>query len=214
MLCLAQLGANGGLHQSRLLQIGFFNVVKKKGYRDNAVQLSVTERRRLKRAFYRWHIHHDSFGIDPASDYFEDDDAVHDASDGITDEVKARLFLLSFPPWEIEEIASLANYLFERYRKLINGKELREDFVPSFQFGDAMLQLARPDITTSDFEIKGYFLSLGPSFFPKSSASPIQLKHVVCSCIMPIITHFRAWRNYSHGPAKAFLSRRAWSRIC
>lgn len=94
------------------------------------------------------------------SECLEDDDVTSDVLDGInTDEDDARLFLLLSRPWEIEEIASFANYAFERYQNLITGKELRKDFVPSSPINNAIME--------SDFPIKGYcdhFLSLGPSF--------------------------------------------------
>ena len=85
-----------------------------------------------------------------------------------TDEEDARLFLLSSPPWKIEEIASFANYAFERYRTLVIGKELRKDFVPFSQINNAILESTPSGITFCDLPIKGYcdhFLSLGPNFF-------------------------------------------------
>lgn len=133
---------------------------------DDAFQPSLTERRRLKRALYRWQIHHNLFGTATAGEYPEDDDVASDVSDGHSGEEAAALFLLLFPPWEIEEIASLVNYSFERYRKLITGKELRKYFVVPHEMKDAMMKSARPE--TASYPMEGYcnhFLSLGPSFF-------------------------------------------------
>ncbi len=128
---------------------------KIESYSGNTFQLSLTERRRLKRAVYRWQIHYNSFGIATAGECLEeDDDAVSDVSDGmITGEEDARLFLLSFPPWKIEEIASFANYAFERYRTLVIGKELRKDFVPFSQINNANLESTPSEITFYDLPI-------------------------------------------------------------
>jgi hypothetical protein len=127
---------------------------KIKSYSGNTFQLSLTERRRLKRAVYRWQIHYNLFGIASAGECLEEGDAVSDVSDGmITDEEDARLFLLSFPPWEIKEIASFTNYVFERYRTLVIGKELRKDFVPFSQINNAILESTPSEITFCDLPI-------------------------------------------------------------
>lgn len=121
---------------------------KIKSYSGNTFQLSLTERRRSKRAVYLWQIHYNLFGIATAGECLEEYDAVSDVSDGmVPDEEDARLFLLSFPPWEIEEIASFANQAFERYRKLVVGKELRKDFVPFSQINNAILESTPSEIT-------------------------------------------------------------------
>ena len=125
----------------------------------------------MKRALYRWQIHCNLFGTSPAGEHPEDDNDDDDAfyvPYGRTGEDEAALFLLSFRPWEIEEIASLVNYSFEWYRKLIIGKGFCKDLIPSYEFNGVMKNAMRPRTASNDSLIRSccnHFLSLGPSFF-------------------------------------------------
>ena len=61
-------------------------------YVSNFAQLSLTERRRLKRAVYRWQIHFNLFGKDPQADSSEEQQSVSHMSDEFTEEEEAALF--------------------------------------------------------------------------------------------------------------------------
>ena len=116
-------------------------------------ELLLTERRRLRRVFYRWQIYFNLFGVDPPNSHNNSLNARSQAPmDG--------LFLMSFRSWEIEEITSVINYAFERYWTLIAEERYRKKSV-------SIKSVGRFDVTSWNKvtgSLSEYYLNRGPCF--------------------------------------------------
>lgn len=91
------------------------------------IMLSITERKRLLRAYYRLQTYHNIFG---APEYQSGDKSMklrqnRWQDEGFSVEEVWRLFFSSMPLWEVEELASTWAYLFKRYVPII--QEISDD---------------------------------------------------------------------------------------
>ena len=121
--------------------------------RYEAFEPSLTERRRLRRLLYRWQIYYNLFGRDHEGSY-------RSCLNARSEDWKVGHFLVMFSIWEIEEIAPVKNYAFERYRELITGERYRKNLVSSWGTNKS----DAPSINCFTKASYDDYVNLGPSF--------------------------------------------------